>query len=381
MRFSVLLPTRNGGRFLDDCIHSVLSQDGDFELVVSDNASDDATPQVIDRWRRDPRMKSIRLPSPVAVTENWNVTLRAADGDYAIMMGDDDYLLPGYFTAMEDILQRNSDPDCVIYNGYSYIAPGSIGSGSGSFYRERHFAYGPEFSREAVLDQRRRQALVEDMYRFHVRIPLNMQTTLIRRRLADTVAGGIFQPPFPDHFALNALLLTSDKWVFSPLRLVVVGVSPKSFGHYVYSNAHANGLAYLGIDTQFPGHLPGNELLNGMHIWLTRLKEAFPDKLSDVHIDRAGYVRRQAYTWLMQYHLHSISAREVAANLASLGLADWLLLSTTILNGESWQRLWKFFVHRTRSAAEQQWSELKPLESIDNITGFATWLTLRRQAG
>jgi glycosyltransferase involved in cell wall biosynthesis len=381
MRFSVLLPTRNGGRFLDNCIRSVLSQDGDFELVVSDNASDDETPQVIDRWRRDPRLKALRLSSPVTVTENWNAALQAARGDYAVMLGDDDYLLPDYFSKMDAILKRNNDPDCVIYNGYSYIAPGSIGGAPCSFYRERHFAYGPEFSRETVLDRRLRHEIVEDMYRFNVRIPLNMQTALIRRDLDGRVAGGIFQPPFPDHFALNALLLTSDKWVFSPQRLIVVGVSPKSFGHYVYNNAHANGLAYLGITAEFPGRLPGNELLNGMHVWLTRLKESFPEALSRTDVDRAGYVRRQVYAWLMQYRLGTTSAHDVIANLQSLTPADWLGLAGSVVDAESWRRLWRIFADRTRSAAEQQWRELRPLQSIDNIGGFATWLTARRQTG
>ena len=36
MRFSVLLPTRNGGPFLDNCIRSILNQDADLELIISD---------------------------------------------------------------------------------------------------------------------------------------------------------------------------------------------------------------------------------------------------------------------------------------------------------------------------------------------------------
>ena len=38
--------------------------------------------------------------------------------------------------------------------------------------------------------------------------------------------------------------------MFSPEKLVV-GVSPKSFGHYVYSNQQSTGLAYLGIEANF----------------------------------------------------------------------------------------------------------------------------------
>ena len=42
MKFSVLLPTRNGGDFLKNTIRSIVEQDyDDFELVISDNANSD----------------------------------------------------------------------------------------------------------------------------------------------------------------------------------------------------------------------------------------------------------------------------------------------------------------------------------------------------
>ena len=51
MKFSVLLPTRNGGRYLGDCIRSVLSQPyEDMELIVSDNANTDDTQKIIESF-------------------------------------------------------------------------------------------------------------------------------------------------------------------------------------------------------------------------------------------------------------------------------------------------------------------------------------------
>ena len=48
MKFSVLLPTRNGGKFLKDCISSILEESyEDFELIVSDNANTDETHEII----------------------------------------------------------------------------------------------------------------------------------------------------------------------------------------------------------------------------------------------------------------------------------------------------------------------------------------------
>ena len=51
MKFSVLLPTRNGGKYLKSCIESVLSQDyKDMELIVFDNANTDNTAEVVNSY-------------------------------------------------------------------------------------------------------------------------------------------------------------------------------------------------------------------------------------------------------------------------------------------------------------------------------------------
>lgn len=375
MKFSVLLPTRNGGPYLANCIRSVLNQDyGDLELVISDNANTDSTPAVIASFAADPRVKILRLERAVPVTDNWNNALAAASGDYLLMLGDDDLVLPGYFSRMEHILEKHGHPECVLYNAFSYVAPDSIRAHGHSYYSERHFSFGPDFSGEGLLSVELRRAIVLDMFRFHVRIPLNMQTTLVARRAVPEVRGGLFQPPFPDHYALNSLLLTASGWLYVPKQLVIVGVSPKSFGHYVYSNREAHGLSYLGIEAEFPRRLAGNELLNGMHVWLELLRTRYSDLLPGVRVDRAGYVRRQVYAWIMQRRARAISWSGFAANLRQLTLYDWVGLSASIFDDETWRRLLHLLRSIGKSQAETVWRGLVPLEGVADIAQFAKWL-------
>lgn len=376
MKFSVLLPTRNGGPFLENCIRSILDQDcADMELIVSDNANTDNTPDVIRKFANDPRVKSLRLEDPVSVTDNWNNAFRMVSGEYVLMMGDDDYLLPGYFSKMENILATFDKPDCVIYNAFSYVAPGSISNNKHSFYSKSHFNFGPGMSVERRLGAEECFGIARDMFDFNVRIPLNMQTTIFRKDTFMKACGHNFIAPFPDHYALNSMLLGALNWVVSPERLLVVGVSPKSFGHYVYSNRQQNGLAYLGISPDFEGRLPGSELLNGMHIWLTLLKRNFSHLLKEVEVDRAGYVRRQFYAWLIQWKLGALSTREMLSNIALLSGSDWMGLSMTLIDKKSWQRLLRMsFGAERRSDAEAQWHGLLPLDNIADIHQFALWL-------
>lgn len=381
MKFSVLLPTRNGGPFLENCIRSILDQGyPDLELVISDNANTDDTPQIAAKYLGDPRVKVLRLDKPVSVTDNWNNALLASSGEYILMMGDDDYLLPGYFRRMEELLDRYNEPDCVVYNAYSYVAPGSIADNKQSFFSEEHFRFGPDLAEEGRLTAEQRFSIVRDMFDFKVRIPLNMQTTLLGRKAFSNVGDGVFQPPFPDHYALNSLLLTAENWIFSPEKLLVVGVSPKSFGHYVYSNKQNSGLAYLGIDADFEGRLPGNELLNGMHIWLNLLMRNYAEQLSGVSVDRAGYVRRQFYSWFMQRKLGAIRTGDFLHNLGLLRTSDWIGLAASAIDKASWQRLLRVFSAGSgKSDAEVQWHGLQPLDAVTDIHQFAQWLA-RREA-
>ena len=381
MKFSVLLPTRNGGKYLENCIKSILDQEyDDMELIISDNANTDNTHEIIQQFSADSRVKLLHLETSVSVTENWNNALKKSFGDYILMMGDDDYLLPDYFKKMEQIITKYQMPDCILHNAYSYVAPGSIDENLQSFYSESLFSFGKDFTGEGFLTAEHRRDIVCDMFRFKVRIPLNMQTTLVARKAASKIEGGIFQKPFPDHYALNALMLTAQSWVFSPERLLVVGVSPKSFGHYVYSNKQISGLSYLGISSDFHGYLPGNELLSGMHVWLLLLKNNFPEVLKNVKISRSGYVRRQFYAWIIKLKLGRISISEFIHNLSLLSFLDWIGLIFSAIDKASWAHLLRLISFDSKAIVRMQWHSLRPIESISNIHEFSQWLHYRTQS-
>ncbi len=378
MKFSVLLPTRNGGRFLANCISSVLEEPyDDMELVVSDNANTDGTQAVLDFFKGDKRFKVVRLKEPVCVTDNWNRALEASNGDYILMMGDDDCLLPSYFSRMEEIIKKYDNPDCIIYNGYSYIAPHSVSENPKSYYRDPFFDFGPDFAEEGFIPAQKRFAIVRDMFDFRNRVPLNMQTTLMSRAAMNKVRGGAFQPPFPDHYALNSLLLTAKFWVFVPEKIIIVGLSPKSFGHFIYSNKQKEGKKYLGINSDFPGRLPGIELNNCMYTWLSLLKANYPEFLNGVKINRASYVRRQVYSWFIQYKSRTISFTDLLRRSARLSFADWAYLLTIFLDKQSWQRLWLMLGGLKKPKIQNLWQGAMPLEDILNIKEFSVWISRR----
>ncbi len=78
--FSILIPTRNGRRYLPYTIETVLSQPGqDFEIVVSDNHSTDGTADFLDTIS-DPRFRRIKPPELLSMAAHFEFIISHARG-------------------------------------------------------------------------------------------------------------------------------------------------------------------------------------------------------------------------------------------------------------------------------------------------------------
>jgi glycosyltransferase involved in cell wall biosynthesis len=344
MKFSVLLPTRNGGKYLKSCIESVLSQDyKDMELIVFDNANTDNTAEVVNSYSSDKRLKYFRTDSVVSVTDNWNNALKKSSGDYVLMMGDDDFLLPGYFDTLDQTIKENDFPDGISYFGYSFIYPDALENKEG-YYSDPHYNYEKKLIDSGKTTKNQLKSIVYDMFKFKNRVPLNTLPHIWSRKVINRVDGELFRPPYPDHFALNAIFLKANTWVFSKKKLYIIGVTPKSYGHYVFSdNEQKGGEDYLGISGDFPGQLPGSALINNMYVWLQLLKDNYPDYLGGVQISRNGYVRHQLHYWISQYRHGSIERKDLFHLLGLLTFKDKLGLISAIWDKRSILALYAMF--------------------------------------
>jgi hypothetical protein len=102
--FTVLIPTRERADTLRHAIRTVAAQDYErLTLVVSDNASTDDTREVVES-ARDPRIRYVNSGRRLSMTENFELALSHADGDWICLMGDDDGLLPGAIRRAAEII-------------------------------------------------------------------------------------------------------------------------------------------------------------------------------------------------------------------------------------------------------------------------------------
>ena len=111
---SICIPTYNGERYLATCLDSALAQTfTDFEVVVVDDGSTDATLAVVRRYAEaDARIRVSRNPRNLGLVGNWNRCVELARGAWIKFLFQDDLLEP---TCLEVMLRASrTDVDLVV---------------------------------------------------------------------------------------------------------------------------------------------------------------------------------------------------------------------------------------------------------------------------
>jgi glycosyltransferase involved in cell wall biosynthesis len=121
-RVSVGMPVYNGERFLRQAVDSLLNQTyGDFELIISDNGSTDATQELCETYAAaDSRVRYVRHEKNRGAIFNWAFVVQAARGEYFKWASANDVSAP---KLLEQCVQcLDTQPDVVIaYGRTEYI--------------------------------------------------------------------------------------------------------------------------------------------------------------------------------------------------------------------------------------------------------------------
>jgi len=109
---SVIIPTRERAETLQYTLRTALDQSSrNFEVIVSDNFSQDNTAQVV-RSLSDPRIRLLNPGRRLAMCDNWDFALLHAAGDYVMFIGDDDAIVPGALDKLEASVRTTP---CLVY--------------------------------------------------------------------------------------------------------------------------------------------------------------------------------------------------------------------------------------------------------------------------
>jgi glycosyltransferase involved in cell wall biosynthesis len=110
-RVSIGLPVFNGEKYLTEALDSILAQTfEDFELVVSDNASTDATREIINAYAsKDRRIRLHHNERNIGAAANYNRVYQLSNGRYFKWIAHDDLSAPEFLERCVEILNTFSD--------------------------------------------------------------------------------------------------------------------------------------------------------------------------------------------------------------------------------------------------------------------------------
>lgn len=256
---SVIIPSRNGSKYLDSLIELCSkSNSPEVEFVVVDNSD---IPYKMPS-NSDQRMKLIRDGKIRSMSDNWDFGASVAIGDWKCFIGDDDGLLPGEFDCfVEGLKSTKAD---VVVGGFSHF----FWPGSSDYVSKSDLEFGRVTTWIDRYPKRASRRLTGNPLKDfeNIRFPMPYARGVFHKNLEFKIraqnAGRLFSASSPDLNLGAALQLNSAQLEISDCSPFIVGTSPKS-----------NGLAFL---TNSSSALSKDFSSKNSHPWLPELGTTQP---------------------------------------------------------------------------------------------------------
>ncbi len=240
MRISLAIPTRERAVYLRPCLAACVSiRDPDLEIIVSDNASGDDTRAVVESFG-DPRIRYVNTGRRVSQRENFENALRFATGDYVMIIGDDDGVLPGQWPLLRAILARDK-PDALSWPAVFYQWPSPHKRAGGGLLRlRRELVLGDPFWRETETHKRSLCALERSREDLSPKLYHGMVARPVLERLR-TRTGDILMSGQVDAYFAAAALAVMDRYLYVRHPFTILAMGPQSGGTSVLEQFSASG--------------------------------------------------------------------------------------------------------------------------------------------
>lgn len=115
-KFTLIVPSYNGGGYLRQCIASIRTQTYDnFTLAVLDDGSADGSLEWL-RGLNDPRVMVYPAPEHLGIVRNWARARDIPKAEFMMIIGQDDLLDPNYLVVMDALTRTH--PDAGLYHAH-----------------------------------------------------------------------------------------------------------------------------------------------------------------------------------------------------------------------------------------------------------------------
>ena len=104
-KYTMLVPTHQRGALLKDTLRGLLLQEHEnYQIVVSNNFSQDETREVLSQHTGDPRIKIIHTDQKLSMPVHWEFAMDYVDGEYIVILGDDDGVRPALLSILDVVI-------------------------------------------------------------------------------------------------------------------------------------------------------------------------------------------------------------------------------------------------------------------------------------
>ena len=224
-RFSVLIPTRERASTLRSTLATCLDQDfDDYEILVCDNGTSEATRRVVDE-AGSARVRYVRAPRALAMSDNWELAVSEAVGDFILVLGDDDGLM-GYALRELDTLLARLGTSIIRWSAAFYTWPDVALAGEGDYLR---------LPMGRTLRMLNARDVIGSVIRFeapYTLLPM-LYNAAVHRSLVDALrqrAGRVFGNRYPDVYTGFALGYLAAHYPSTDVPMSVAGLSGASNG-------------------------------------------------------------------------------------------------------------------------------------------------------
>jgi hypothetical protein len=174
----------------------------------------------------------------------------------------------------------------------------------------------------------------KETLRFKVAYNFNMQFTLFKRELVETLDehGSFFQSPYPDYYATTALMLKAERILAVPSPFIIVGITKKSFGYYYFNELEEAGNEFLknipdkNVAVSIEQHLMPGTNMNTSWLFANETVSRNYGKEFNLEVDYGKYRFLQMLHVMKRYANRSESSfKEIITLIKSLRIKELLL--------------------------------------------------------
>jgi len=156
-------------------------------------------------------------------------------------------LVQGFFQIVNELATRFEQPDLIYTDAYLYAYPGVVPGYPKGFLQLGYNSYFKTRREPFLLERSTALDIVEKSLAMGNPVSFNMQVSVVRCEFIRSLAekGEFFQSPFPDYYATVSSFLKAKHILIYQQPIVMIGISPKSYGYYYFNRSEGEGISFL----------------------------------------------------------------------------------------------------------------------------------------